>query len=98
MAGSILNPRLGAAVCQGDGDERRPRVVDADGLARLRALEQGGAVDAGRGLVLVEGDRAAGEVAAGPALADFADCGGEIDAGRLGGAGDSLYCGTFNHP
>ncbi|MDI1481489.1 hypothetical protein [Polyangium sp. y55x31] len=52
MAGSILDPRLGAAVCQADGDEGRPRVVDADGLARLRALEQGGAGDVGGGEVI----------------------------------------------
>ena len=40
----------------------------------------------------------AGEVAVGPALADFADRGVEVDARGLGGAGDSHDCGTFNHP
>jgi len=58
MASPILHPRLGAAVGEGDGDEGRAGVVEADGTPGGAPLEELGARDAGGAQVLAEASRA----------------------------------------
>jgi len=58
MASPILHPRLGAAVGEGDGDEGRAGVVEADGAPGGALLEELGAGDACGAEVLAEAGRA----------------------------------------
>jgi len=76
MARAVGDPRLGLAVREVHGDERRSQVVDADGPARLALLEELAPGDASQPEVRAQGFR---QVASLLEVAE--DSGGLLDVG-----------------